>query len=93
MAGCLSRIHTSKQISEGEFRKEFQDELSTLLFARQNFTGLGLKTGDRVPRPHDGGKCEVAVVAAISKRNATLLPIPQTAWKELSAGCRLFRQS
>jgi formylmethanofuran dehydrogenase subunit D len=58
---------TSKQgagISEGKFRKEYQDEITTLLLAPQDFKRLGLKTGDRVRLASEFGKIEVAVAAA-----------------------------
>lgn len=58
---------TSKQgagISEGKFRKEYQDEITTLLLAPQDFTRLGLKVGDFVRLTSEWGQIEVATTAA-----------------------------
>lgn len=58
---------TSKQgagISEGKFKKEYQDEINTLLLSPQDFQRLELKAGDRVRLRSEFGEIEVAVAAA-----------------------------
>lgn len=58
---------TSRQgcgISEGKFRAEYQDEISTLQVSPADFRRLGLANGETVRLVGDFGQIEVAVVAA-----------------------------
>lgn len=58
---------TSRQgcgISEGKFKKDYQEETSVLQVAPEDMKRLGLTAGDRVRLRSETGQVEVAVIPA-----------------------------